>query len=104
MTCSVENLKEFIPKNTLELINQFSKVVGCKNDMRIPILFLYKPKMKLSVLLTVAPKTTQFLSIIKKKEKPRLVCQKQLLKYEQWENILCPWIRKPNIKMATILT
>lgn len=79
MTCSVENLKEFIPKNTLELINQFSKVVGCKNDMRIPILFLYKPKMKLSVLLTVAPKTTQFLSIIKKKRKAKTCMPKTVV-------------------------
>lgn len=96
MTCSVENLKEFIPKNLLELINQFSKVVGCKNDMRIPILFLFKPKMKLKMFYLQYHQ--------KKKKKPRLVCQKQLLKYEQWENILCLWIRKPNIKMATILT
>lgn len=72
MILYVESLKH-THRNLLELINEFCEVAGYKNDMQIPISFLYSSivqlKMKLTVLFTVTPKRIQYLSTVFLKKK-----------------------------------
>ena len=43
----IENLKDsFKKKNLLELINEFSKVVGYKINKEMPLAFLYNNNLK----------------------------------------------------------
>jgi len=109
MILNVENLKDFTRK-LLELIQQFSNVVGYKINAQKSVAFLYtnnatvEREIKETIPFTIAPKTIRYLGINLTKEVKDLYSKnyKTLMKEteedaERWKNIPCSWIERINI-------
>ena len=68
MILYIKNLKDST-KKLLELINEFSKVAGCKINIQNPVGFLYasneltEREIKKTVRITIASKTIKYLGI-----------------------------------------
>ena len=109
-----ENPKDSIRK-LLELINEISKVVGCKTNTQKSLAFLYtnnensEREIKESIPLTIATKIIKYLGINLPKEKKELYREnyKTVMKeikeaINRWRDIPCSWVGRINIvKMTT---
>ena len=111
----IENSKDSIRK-LLELINEFSNVVGYKINTQKSLAFLYtnneKPERetKESIPLTIATKRIKYLGINLPKETKELYIEnyKTLMKetkddINRWRDIPCSWVGRINIVKITIL-
>ena len=110
-----ENPKGSIRK-LLELISEFSKVVGCKINTQKSLAFLYtnneksERETKESTLFTTAAKRIKYLGINLPKETKELYTENYntLMKEikddkNQWRAIPCSWVGRINIVKITIL-
>ena len=115
MILYIENPKDSIRK-LLELISEFSKVVGYKINTQKSFAFLYtnnensKEEIKESIPFTIATKRIQYLGINLPKETKELYTQnyKTLMKeikddINRWRDIPCSWVGRINIVKMTIL-
>ena len=108
------------PKDTtrklLELINEYSKITGCKINTQKFLAFLYTNNEKTEreieeiIPFTIAMKRNKYLGINLPKETKDLYKEnyKTLMKYikddtNRWRNIPCSWIRISNIVKMSIL-
>ena len=105
----MENPKDSTRK-LLELINEYSKVAGCKINTQKSLAFLYtnnekmESEIKETILFTIARKRIKYLGIKKPKETKDLYIEnyKTLVKEikddtNRWQNTPCPRIRRSNI-------
>ena len=102
-------------RKSLELINEYSKVAGCKIYTQKSLAFLYinnkktKREIKETIPFTIAKKIIKYLGINLPKETKDLYIEnyKTLVKEikedtNRWRNIPCSWIGRINIvKMCT---
>ena len=115
MIVYTENPKDSIRK-LLELISEFSKVVGYKINTQKSLVFLYtnnensERKIKESITFTIATKIIKYLGINLPKEKKELYTEnyKTLMKeiednINRWRDIPCAWVGRINIVKMTIL-
>jgi len=115
MILYIENLEDSIRK-LLELISEFSKVVGYKINTQKSLVFLYtnnensEIKIKESIPFTIATKIIKYLGINLPKEKKELYTEnyKTLMKeiednINRWRDIPCAWVGRINIVKMTIL-
>ena len=111
----MENFKDFIRK-LLELINEYSKVVGYKINIQKFFVFLYinnekvEKEIKEIILFIIVTKRIKYLGIYLFKEIKDLYIEnyKILMKeikedINRWRNILCLWIGRINIVKMSIL-
>ena len=111
----IENFKDFIRK-LLELINEYSKVVGYKINIQKFFVFLYinnekvEKEIKEIILFIIVTKRIKYLGIYLFKEIKDLYIEnyKILMKeikedINRWRNILCLWIGRINIVKMSIL-
>ena len=111
----IENFKDFIRK-LLELINEYSKVVGYKINIQKFFVFLYinnekvEKEIKEIILFIIVMKGIKYLGIYLFKEIKDLYIEnyKILMKeikedINRWRNILCLWIGRINIVKKIIL-
>lgn len=111
----MENFKDFIRK-LLELINEYSKVVGYKINIQKFFVFLYinnekvEKEIKEIILFIIVMKRIKYLGIYLFKEIKDLYIEnyKILMKeikedINRWRNILCLWIGRINIVKMSIL-
>ena len=110
----IENPKDATRK-LLELINEFGKVAGYKNNEQKSLAFLYtndeksKSEIKKTLPFTIATKRIKYLGINLPKETKDLHAEnsKTLMKEikddtNRWRDIPCSWIGRINIvKMTT---
>ena len=115
MILYIENLEDSIRK-LLELISEFSKVVGYKINTQKSLVFLYtnnensERKIKESIPFTIATKIIKYLGINLPKEKKELYTEnyKTLMKeikndINRWKDSPCSWVGRINIVEITIL-
>ena len=115
MILYIENPKDSIRK-LLELISEFSKVVGYKINTQKSLAFLYtdneksEREMKESIPFTTATKRIKHLGINLSKETKELYTEnyKTLMKeikddINRWRDISCSWVGRINIVKMTIL-
>ena len=111
----IENPKDTTRK-LLELINDYSKVVGYKMNTQKSCAFLYtnnektEREIKETIPFTIAMKRIKYLGINLPKETKDLYIEnyKTLMKEikddtKRWRNIPCSWIRRINIMKMSIL-
>ena len=116
MTLYIENHKDTIRK-LLELINEYSKVVGYKINTQKSLAFLYtnnekiEREIKETISLTIAMKRIKYLGMYLPKETKDLYIEnyKTLVKEikedsNRWRNIPCSWIGRINIVKMSILS
>ena len=114
MTLYVENPEDSIRK-LLELISEFSKVVGYKINTQNSLAFLYtneksETEIKESIPFTTATKRIKYLGINLPKKTKELYTEnyKTLLKEIKddiniWKDTACSWVGRINIvKMTTL--
>ena len=105
MILYMENPKDSTRK-LLELINEYSKVAGYKNNTQKSLAFLYtnnkktEKEIKETIPFTIATKRIKYLGINLHKETKDLYIEnyKTLMKEikddtNRWRNIPCSWIR-----------
>ena len=110
-----ENPKDATRK-LLELINEFSKVAGCKINIQKSVSFLYtnsqlsEKEIKETIPFTIASKRIKYLEINLPKEVRGMYsenCETLMKEIEgdinRWKDILCSWIGKMNIVKMAIL-
>ena len=115
MILYIENPKDSIRK-LLELISEFSKVVGYKINTQKSLAFLYtnngksEREIKESIPFTIATKRIKYLGINLPKETKELYTEnyKTLMKeikdnINRWRDIPCSWVGRINIVKTTIL-
>ena len=115
MILYIENPKDGIGK-LLELISEFSKVVGYKINTQKSLAFLYTNKeksereIKEPIPFTNATKRIKYLGINLPKETKELHTEnyKTLMKQikddiNKWRDVLCSWVGRINIVKITIL-
>ena len=115
MILYVENPKDSIRK-VLELISEFSKVVGYKSNTQKSLAFLYtnneksEREIKESIPFTIATKRIKYIGINLPKETKELYTEnyRTLMKeikdnINRWRDIPCSWIGRLNIVKMTIL-
>ena len=115
MTLYIENPKDATRK-LLELINEFSKVVGHKINTQKSLVCLYtndeisEREIKEALPFTIATKRIKYLGINLPKETKHLHVEnyKTLMKEikddsNRWRNIPCFWIGRVNIVKMTLL-
>ena len=115
MILYIENPKDRVRKS-LELISEFSKVVGYKINTQRLLAFLYanneksKREIKVSILLTTATKRIKYLGINLSKETKELYTEnyKTLMKdikddINRWRDTPCSWVGRINSVKMTIL-
>jgi len=115
MVLYVENLKDST-KGVLELINEFSKVIGFKIIVQKSVAFLYinneasEREIKKIIPFTIAPKIIRYLGINLTKEVKGLYSEnyKTLMKEmeddtKKWNDISCSWVGRTNIVKMSIL-
>ena len=115
MILYIENPKDSIRK-LLELISEFSKVVGYKINTQKSLAFLYtnneksEREIKESIPFTIAMKRIKYLGINLSKETKELYTEnyKTLMKeikdgINRWRDIPCSWVERINIVKMTIL-
>ena len=115
MILYIEKIKDSIRK-LLELISEFSKVVGYKINTQKSLAFLYnnneksEREIKESIPFTIATKRIKYLGINlpKEKKEPYTVNYKTLMKeikddINRWRDIPCSWVGRINIVKMTIL-
>ena len=103
-------------KKWLELIHEFSKVVGYRTNTQQSVAFLYtnneatEREIKESIPFTIAPKTIKYLGINLTKEVKNLYTKdyRKLMKEieedtKKWKKIPCSWIGRTNIVKMSIL-
>ena len=103
-------------RKLLELINEYSKVVGYKINTQKSLAFLYtnnekvEKEIKEKIPFTIATKRIKYLGIYLPKETKDLYIEnyKTLMKEikedtNRWRNIPCSWIRRINIVNMSIL-
>ena len=106
-----ENPK-FSTKILLELINEFSKLVGYRINLQKSVAFLYtnnelsERESKKTIPFKIASKRIKYLGINLTKEVKDLYSEtyKTLMKEieddtKKWKDILCSWTGRSNIKM-----
>ena len=115
MILYIENPKDSTRK-LLELINEYSKVAGCKINTQKSLAFLYtnnekvEKEIKETIPFTIATKRIKYLGIYLPKETKDLYIEnyKTLMKETEedtnrWRNIPCSWIGRINIVKMSIL-
>ena len=115
MILYIKNPKETIGK-LLELISEFSKVVGYKVNTQKSLVFLYTNnemsgrEIKESIPSTIATQRIKYLGInlLKEREKNSTENYKTLMKeikdnMNRWRDIPCSWIGRINIVKMTML-
>ena len=115
MILYIENPKDRVRKS-LELISEFSKVVGYKINTQRLLAFLYanneksKREIKESIPFTIATKIIKYLGINLPKETKELYTEnyKTLMKeikddINRWRDIPCSWVGRISIVKMTIL-
>ena len=115
MILYIENHKDSTRK-LLELISEFSKVVGYNINTQKALAFIYtnneksEREIKESIPFTIATKRIKYLGISLPKETKELYTEnyKTLVKeikddINRWRVISCSWIRRINIVKMTIL-
>ena len=115
MILYIENSKDSTRK-LLELINEYSKVSGYKNNTQKSLAFLYtnnektERKIKETIPFTIATKRIKHLGVYLPKETKDLYIENyKTLKKEikedtnRWRNIPCSWIGRINIVKMSIL-
>ena len=115
MTFYIENPKDSI-KKLLELIHEFSKVVGYKINVQKSVAFLYtnneaaEREIKKSIPFIFTPKIIRFLRINLIKEVKDLYSEnyKMVMKgteedTKKWKDIPCSWIGRTNIGKMSLL-
>ena len=115
MILYIENPKDSI-KKLLELISEFSKVVGYKINTQKSLAFLYtnneksEREIKESIPFTTATNRIKYLGIHLPKETKELYTEnyKTLMKeikddINRWRDIPCSWVGRINIVQVTIL-
>ena len=115
MILYIENPKDSIRK-LLELLNEFSKVAGCKINTQKSLAFLHtnneksEREIKESIPFTIATKRIKYLGINLPKETKDLYTEnyKTLMKeikdnINRWRDIPCSWVERINIVKMTIL-
>ena len=115
MILHIENLKETIRK-LLELISEFSKVVGYKINTDKSFAFLYtnnkksERETKESIPFTIETKRIKYLGINLSKETKELYTENYKTLMEEikdninrWKDIPCSWVGRINIVKMTIL-
>ena len=115
MILYIENPKDSIRK-LLELLNEFSKVAGCKINTQKSLAFLYtnneksEREIKESIPFTIATKRIQYLGINLPKETKELYTEnyKTIMKeikddINRWRGIPCSWVEIIHIVKTTIL-
>ena len=111
MILYIENPKDSIRK-LLELISEFSKVVGYKINTQKSLAFIYinnensEREIKESIPFTTATKRIKYLGINLHKETKELYTEnyKTLMKnINRWGDIPCSWVGRINIVKMTIL-
>ena len=103
-------------RKSLELINEYGKVTGCKINTQKSLGFLYtdnekiEKKIKETIPFTIAMKRIKYLGIYLPKETKDLYIEnyKTLVKEitedtNRWRNIPCSWIGRINIVKMRIL-
>ena len=111
----IENPKDSTRK-LLELINEYSKVLGYKINTQKSLAFLYtnnekiEREIKETIPFTIATKRKKYLGINLPKDTKDLYIEnyKTLMKEikddkNRWRNIPCSWIRRINIVKMSIL-
>ena len=111
----IENPKDSIRK-LLELISEFSKIVGYKVNTQKSLAFLYtnneksEREIKESIPFTIAIQRIKYLGIKLPKETKELYTEnyKTLMKeikdeINRWRDIPCSWVGRINIVKMTIL-
>ena len=99
------------------LINEYSKVAGCKINTEKSLAFLYtnnektEREIKETIPFTIATKRIKYLGVYIPKETKDLYIQNYITLMKEikegtnrWRNILCSWIRRLNIVKMSILT
>ena len=115
MILYIENPKDSIRK-LLELISEFSKVVGYKINTQKSLVFLYtnneksEREIKESIPFIIATQRIKYLGINLPKETKELYTEnyKTLMKeikddINRWRDIPCSWVGRINIVKMTIL-
>ena len=115
MILYIENPEDSTRK-LLELINEYSKVSGCKINTQKSLAFLYtnnektEREIKETIPFSIATKRIKYLGIYLPKETKDLYIEnyKTLVKEikedtNRWRNILCSWIRRISIVKMSIL-
>ena len=115
MILYIENPKDSTRK-LLDLINEYSKVVGYKLNTQKSLAFLYtknektERELKETIPFTIAMKRIKYLGTYLPKETKDLDIEnyETLVKEikedtNRWRNILCSWIRRINIVKTSIL-
>ena len=115
MILQIENPKNSTRK-LLELVNEYSKVVGYKINTQKSLAFLYtnnekvEKERKEKIPFTIATKRIKYLGIYLPKETKDLFIEnyKTLMKEikedtNRWRNIPCSWIGRINIVKMSIL-
>ena len=116
MILYIENPKDSIRK-LLELISEFSKVLGYKINTQKSLAFLYtnneksEREIKESIPVTITTKRIKYLGINLPKETKELYTEnyKTLLKeikddINKWRDIPCSWVGRINTMKMTILS
>ena len=111
----IENPKDSTRK-LLELINEYSKVMGYKINTQKSLAFPHttnektKREIKETIPLTIAMKRIKYLGIYLPKETKDLYIEKYKTLVKEikddtngWRNKLCSWIRRLNIVKMSIL-
>ena len=109
MILYIENPKDSI-RRLLELISEFSNVVGYKINTQESLAFLYtnneksEREIKESITFTIAPIRIKYLGINLSKETKEVYTEnyKTLMKEikddtNRWRDILCSWVGRINI-------
>ena len=117
MILYIENPKDTIRK-LLELINEYSKVSGYKNNTQKSLAFLYtnnektERKIKETIPFTIATKRIKYLGVYLPKETKEKTIENYIENYkplmkeikddtDRWRNIPCSQIRRINkVKMG----
>ena len=115
MILYIENHKDSI-KKLLDLISEFSKIVGYKINTQKSLAFLYtnneksEREIKESIPFTSVKKRIKYLGINLPKETKELYTEnyKTLMKeikddINRWRDIPCSWVGRINIVKMTIL-
>ena len=115
MILYIENPKDSIRK-LLELISEFSKVVGYKINTQKSLAFIYinnensEREIKESIPFTTATKRIKYLGINLPKETKQLYTENKTLMKEikddinRWRDIPCSWVGRINIVKMTTTT
>ena len=103
-------------RKLLELINEYSKVVGYKINTQKSLAFLYNNNEKIereineTIPFTIATKRIKYLGLYLPKETKDLYIEnyKTVMKEikddsNRWRNIQCSWVRRINIVKMSIL-